>query len=103
MGRLDPYGLAVLDRQLVAQFVPEVTVVANVAHRGNKIAIILVGLASDHAVMAFVSADIPIGAALEFTSDMRKHLQRTNRARSFAHCARALVEHQRRIETDFEV
>ena len=71
-----PDGLAVLHRQLVAQFVTEVTVISNAAHGRNEITIILVRLASDDAIMTLVTANAAIGAALEFAADMRHDLAR---------------------------
>src|SRR5439155_24772816 len=52
IGELDAHGLAILQWQLMAQFVAEVTLVPNAAHRRNEIPIALVGPASHHAIVA---------------------------------------------------
>ena len=83
IGIADIDSLAVNDRQLMAKLVAQIAFVANVDHGTDEVAVVFVGVFTDHAVVPLITADRPVRPPLEFAAEMGKDLQGTTSCAAF--------------------
>ena len=103
MGVFDVHGLAVDFGQLVTELVAEVARVADLGHRANEVAVILIGVAPGHAVDAVIAADRAVRPALELAAEMGEDLERADVVGGLANRGGAPIRHQGRVQADLEV
>ena len=66
----DSHGLPILRRKLVAQLIAKISLVADVAHGQYEIAVIILSIDADHAIVALKAADRSIGLGLKLPAKM---------------------------------
>src|SRR5579884_3614407 len=102
MSVADVYRLAINDRQGVAQFVAQITLVTDGAHGTDKISIVLIGIAPMHAVENIKTTDGSVFAALELTAEMRQNLQWADLACRLVNSHCAPVGHEGSVKANLQ-
>src|SRR5258708_7669640 len=87
----DSDSFTIHHRQLMAQLVTGVTVVANLVHSPREVAVVLICFAGDDAVVAVHSGDATVGVAVELSAEVRHDLPGADRLCGSPHPGRALV------------
>src|SRR5262247_1895471 len=102
MGVADVNRLAIHYGQIVTQLVAHVAPISNNLHGADKIAVVLVNIASHLSVEHIKPADRPVWEALEFPAEVRQRLQRADVSRRLVNGVRASVRHEGSIEANLQ-